>query len=394
MPACALASAIAFGHSRGRHERPRHRGYRPHQALRGDAGGRPHRFHHRARRDRGAAGRQRRRQDHDDLDAARPAAAERRLGAGARRRHAARPLSRAVADEFLLALCRAAAPLDRAREPPGLWRALWRQERARPDRGARRRPADRGVPRPQDRQPQRRPEDPRGTRQGADQRAGAAAARRAHGVAGSRHRRLGARLSRDLPRAHRLYHPAGIAQHGRGRAALLRGAHAAPGPHRRPRQPRRADRPLWPRHARGGLPRHRPRQAARGGRAMSAAVSIAFSPRRVGAMVLRHLYLFRGSWPRAFEIVYWPILTMVLWGFTSQFLVTNSSWVARAGGVLIYAVLLWEVMFRGQLGVAFSFLEEMWSRNLGHLFVSPLRPYEWVLSLLAMSFIRVTLGIG
>jgi len=122
--------------------------------------------------------------------------------------------------------------------------------------------------------------------------------------------------------------------------------------------------------------------------------TIALSPRRVGAMVLRHLYLFRGSWPRAFEIIYWPILTMVLWGFTSQFLVTNSSWVARAGGVLIYAVLLWEVMFRGQLGVAFSFLEEMWSRNLGHLFVSPLRPYEWVLSLLTMSLIRVTLGIG
>jgi ABC-2 type transport system permease protein len=118
-----------------------------------------------------------------------------------------------------------------------------------------------------------------------------------------------------------------------------------------------------------------------------------FSPRRVGAMVVRHLYLLRGSWPRAFELVYWPTLTMVLWGFTSQFLVTNSSWVARAGGVLIYAVLLWEVMFRGQLGVAFSFLEEMWSRNLGHLFVSPLRPYEWVLSLLAMSFIRVMLGI-
>ena len=94
---------------------------------------------------------------------------------------------------------------------------------------------------------------------------------------------------------------------------------------------------------------------------MSAATG--FSPRRVGAMVLRHLYLLRGSWPRAFELVYWPTLTMVLWGFTSQFLVTNSSWVARAGGVLIYAVLLWEVMFRGQLGVAFSFLEEMWSNG-------------------------------
>jgi len=114
--------------------------------------------------------------------------------------------------------------------------------------------------------------------------------------------------------------------------------------------------------------------------------------RRVSAMVLRHLYLLRGSWPRAFELVYWPTLTMVVWGFTSQFLATNSSWVARAGGVLIFAVLLWEVMFRGQLGVAFSFLEEMWSRNLGHMFVSPLRPYEWVLSLLVMSFIRVLIG--
>ena len=61
---------------------------------------------------------------------------------------------------------------------------------------------------------------------------------------------------------------------------------------------------------------------------------------------------------------------------------TNSTYVARAFGVLLAAVMLWDVLFRGQLGVSLSFLEELWSRNLGHLFVSPLRPYEWVLSLL------------
>jgi len=119
----------------------------------------------------------------------------------------------------------------------------------------------------------------------------------------------------------------------------------------------------------------------------------AFSPRRVGAMVLRYVYLLRSSWPRTFELLYWPSLQMVLWGFMNQFLATNSSWVARAGGVLLYSVLLWDVLFRSQLGFSMSFLEEMWSRNLGHLFVSPLRPYEWVLSLIAMSFIRVTIGI-
>jgi ABC-2 type transport system permease protein len=118
-----------------------------------------------------------------------------------------------------------------------------------------------------------------------------------------------------------------------------------------------------------------------------------FSPGRVLAMLLRYLYLLRSSWPRALELIYWPTIQMVLWGFMSQFLMTNSTWVARAFGVLIAAVLLWDVLFRSQLGVSMSFLEEIWARNLGHLFVSPLRPYEWVLSLVAMSFIRVLIGV-
>ncbi|HYM02407.1 MAG TPA: ABC transporter permease [Stellaceae bacterium] len=118
-----------------------------------------------------------------------------------------------------------------------------------------------------------------------------------------------------------------------------------------------------------------------------------FSPARVYAMVVRYLYLLRSSWPRTLELLYWPAIQMILWGFTSQFLMTNSSYVARAGGVLLAAVMLWDVMFRGQLGVSVSFLEELWSRNLGHLFVSPLRPYEWVISLLAMSLVRVGIGV-
>ena len=122
-------------------------------------------------------------------------------------------------------------------------------------------------------------------------------------------------------------------------------------------------------------------------------IGVGFSPGRVYAMLLRYLYLLRSSWPRALELIYWPTIQMILWGFMSQFLMTNSTWVARAFGVLIAAVLLWDVLFRGQLGLSMSFLEEIWARNLGHLFVSPLRPYEWVLSLIAMSFVRVLIGV-
>lgn len=118
-----------------------------------------------------------------------------------------------------------------------------------------------------------------------------------------------------------------------------------------------------------------------------------FSPMRIWAMVLRYVYLLRGSWPRIIELAYWPTMQMLMWGFLTQFLMTNSSYIVRSSGVLIAAVLLWDIMFRGNIGVAVSFLEEMWSRNLGQLFASPLRPYEWAVALMTISFIRTLIGV-
>ncbi len=40
-----------------------------------------------------------------------------------------------------------------------------------------------------------------------------------------------------------------------------------------------------------------------------------------------------------------------------------------------------------------SFLEEMWSRNLGNLMMSPLTPIEFLLSLMIMSLIRLAIGV-
>lgn len=118
------------------------------------------------------------------------------------------------------------------------------------------------------------------------------------------------------------------------------------------------------------------------------------SLRRVYALVLRHTYLLRSSGPRILELVYWPTVQMILWGFITVFLVNHSSWIAQASGVLLSGVLLWDVLFRGQLGVSLVFMEEMWSRNLGHLFVSPLRPFELGCALITMSLIRTLIGVG
>jgi ABC-2 type transport system permease protein len=121
--------------------------------------------------------------------------------------------------------------------------------------------------------------------------------------------------------------------------------------------------------------------------------SLTLAPHRVGAMVLRYTYLLRSSWPRILELIYWPAVQMFMWGFLQLYLVKSTGILAQAGGMFIGAVLLWDILFRGQLGFSISFLEEMWSRNLGNLMISPLRPVEFISALMIMSVVRLAIGM-
>jgi ABC-2 type transport system permease protein len=121
--------------------------------------------------------------------------------------------------------------------------------------------------------------------------------------------------------------------------------------------------------------------------------AIAFSPSRVFAMVLRYWYLLRSSWPRLLELIYWPAVQMLMWGFLQLYISENSGFFAKAGGTFIGAVLLWDILFRGQLGFSISFLEEMWARNMGNLMMSPLRPVEFISALMIMSLVRLAIGM-
>jgi ABC-2 type transport system permease protein len=122
-------------------------------------------------------------------------------------------------------------------------------------------------------------------------------------------------------------------------------------------------------------------------------VTGAISPQRIAAMILRYWYVLISSWPRLLELLYWPALQIITWGFIQNYVSQNAGFFARAGGTLIGAVILWDILFRGQLGFSISFLEEMWARNLGNLMMSPLKPIEFLLALMAMSLIRLAIGI-
>ena len=117
------------------------------------------------------------------------------------------------------------------------------------------------------------------------------------------------------------------------------------------------------------------------------------SLRRISALVQRYIYLLRSSGVRLVELIYWPFLQMLTWGFLQKYLADTKGPLAMAAGVLIGSVLLWDILFRSKIGFSTTFIEEMWSRNLGNLLTSPLRPTELIAGLSAWSIIRLAVGM-
>ena len=121
--------------------------------------------------------------------------------------------------------------------------------------------------------------------------------------------------------------------------------------------------------------------------------TLAASAGRIYGLVLRYWYVIRSSWPRTAELIYWPLVQMLMWGFLQSYLAQTTSFAAKAAGLFIGAVLLWDILVRSQLGFAVAFLEEIWSRNLGHLMMSPLRPAEFIAALMIVSLIKLLVAM-
>jgi ABC-2 type transport system permease protein len=111
---------------------------------------------------------------------------------------------------------------------------------------------------------------------------------------------------------------------------------------------------------------------------------------RIGAIIARHLYLYRRSLPRIMEIFYWPFLDLVIWGFITLYLARYQAQVPGFVAFFLGALILWDMLFRSQQGITISFLEELWARNLMNLFASPLKPGEFLAATMAMSVFKVT----
>jgi len=112
--------------------------------------------------------------------------------------------------------------------------------------------------------------------------------------------------------------------------------------------------------------------------------------RIISALVLRYLFLYTRTPMRLVELVFWPLVDLVVWGNLTIFIQANSN--EKFAGFILFllgAMILWDVLFRAQQGVAISFLEDVWTRNLLNVFVAPVRTVEYLSATFFVGFLRI-----
>ncbi len=115
--------------------------------------------------------------------------------------------------------------------------------------------------------------------------------------------------------------------------------------------------------------------------------------RPIAGIVLRQLYLLRGSPVRLFPMVTWVAIDIVLWGFITRYLNTVSGSGVNFVPTLLGGVLLWDFCARIMQGVSTAFLEDVWSRNFLNLFSSPLSISEYITGLVITSVLTSCVGL-
>lgn len=114
---------------------------------------------------------------------------------------------------------------------------------------------------------------------------------------------------------------------------------------------------------------------------------------RVRAIVRRHSYVLWRSPHRWFDILFWPLIDVILWGSLGAFVARQDE--ASQAGVpyLLAGLLMFHVIYQTQIAAATGFMEETWSRNLLNLMTTPLREVEYAAGIAVFGIAKLVMGV-
>jgi ABC-2 type transport system permease protein len=115
-----------------------------------------------------------------------------------------------------------------------------------------------------------------------------------------------------------------------------------------------------------------------------------FKPSVIRALLTRYVLLYAKNPMRAFELFFWPLVQLLVWGLLTRYLQGQGSGeFPNYITFLIGGIILWDALFRAQQGVSISFLEDVWTRNLLNIFAAPVRMTDYIAATFGVGLLRV-----
>jgi ABC-2 type transport system permease protein len=114
---------------------------------------------------------------------------------------------------------------------------------------------------------------------------------------------------------------------------------------------------------------------------------------RINAVIVRQVYESRRNFDRVIDMIWWPVLDIIMWGFFSIYLMHGKGLQPNIVSLMLGAAILWTIFYSFQRDMAVAFIDDLWCRNLINLFSTPLMLSEYMAGIIVVCILKVLVGL-
>ena len=106
----------------------------------------------------------------------------------------------------------------------------------------------------------------------------------------------------------------------------------------------------------------------------------------ISAIILNDINLVAKTKTRIVEVIYFPVVTTLIWGLFSMH---TKQYSAEAGFIVLVANLFWTFSHLAQQQANLLVMEDLWSLSIKHIITSGVSEFEYIIAKLVTSTLAV-----
>jgi len=110
--------------------------------------------------------------------------------------------------------------------------------------------------------------------------------------------------------------------------------------------------------------------------------------RLLRALLYKNSMIWLRSGFRVADFLFFPAVDLAVWGFVTVYMTQISHAIPGTFIFLLSAIIFWTVQFRAQQVISLAILDDIESRNLLNMFISPVRIFDYMVACYLVGFVQ------